>query len=701
MKDTHRLFFILLALFTSMASSEALAYDFAEKNDDGVTIYYNWANRDNMELEVTFNDSYSNLITIKIPSRVGSNKQYIVTKIGDKAFYDEHHRNLCKKLTSITIPNSVTSIGDYAFKGCSNLTSITIPNSVTSIGEFAFDECTRLISVTIPNSVTSIGNGAFYGCTSLPVENNIRYADTYLVEVVDKKQSTYQIKEGTRFIGNGTFSNCTSLTSIDFPNSMTSIGEGAFYNCLKLTSIVLPRRVKNIGSQAFMGCIKLSDVTNLATSPQKISNVFHVYGTLHILPGCKSAYRNADGWKFFTIVEDAETNTIPINDEICQRDGYVNLENVSPNDYNTIRSKFRTVRIDLSNGRGKTNDNNVSVVLHNLNTGSTDRRDNRIQTMAKSAGRQIRDDSSEDKDITIVGTLVPESDDLYEYTFSSNMEVYGIDNLADKSMVWLKLSSSPNDDIIFFADEQVKSICVANWDTNGDGELSYDEAAAVTDIENKFRKKIFTSFDELKYFTGLTSIRDYAFSNCIDMTSITFSKSVTNIGSYAFYNCNCLISITIPDCVTSIGNNAFNGCTRLTSITIPSSVTSIGNSAFSNCSSLTSIIIPNSVTSIGEKAFQGCSSLNNVTVPVDDYSDFCNNTIIKLINLKINKPVILIGKNGKEINDYIVPNNVTSIGEYAFSNCSSLVSTTISNSVTSIGNSAFSNCSSLTSITIP
>ncbi len=197
----------------------------------------------------------NNTGTIVIPASVTySGTTYSVTSIGEWAF------DGCTGLTSVTIGNSVTSIGDWAFHSCSSLTSVTIGNSVTSIGAWAFRDCSGLTSVTIGNGVTSIGLSAFYGCSSLPVVDNLRYADTYLVEAVDKSLSSYTIKKGTKWIGDFAFYDCSGLTSVTIPNSVTSIGEYAFPNC-SLTSVTIPNSVPSIGYGAFYDCSGLTSVT--------------------------------------------------------------------------------------------------------------------------------------------------------------------------------------------------------------------------------------------------------------------------------------------------------------------------------------------------------------------------------------------------------------------------------------------------------
>ena len=157
-----------------------------------------------------------------------------VTNIGEYAFRG------CSSLTSVAIPNSVTSIGHYAFKGCSSLISVTIPNSVTWIGGETFKGCSSLTSITIPNSVTSIGKEAFKGCSSL---------------------TSIAIPNSVTNIGGETFKGCSSLTSITIPNSVTSIGDSAFDGCKSLTSITIPNNVTSIGYSAFQGCSSLTSIT--------------------------------------------------------------------------------------------------------------------------------------------------------------------------------------------------------------------------------------------------------------------------------------------------------------------------------------------------------------------------------------------------------------------------------------------------------
>ena len=215
--------------------------------------------------------------------------------------------------------------------------------------------------------------------------------------------------------------------------------------------------------------------------------------------------------------------------------------------------------------------------------------------------------------------------------------------------------------------------------------------------------------------TCVASIGDHAFSDCSSLSNIVIPNSVTRIGEGAFFNCSSLSNIVIPNSVTSIEKGAFSSCRSLSDIVILDGVTSIGEGAFSGCSSLSDIVIPDSVTSIGDRAFWGCRSLKYISIPK---SVICLNGnpfygwIGKLECLSPNfiyEDDILYNKNKSKIisfrnqslESFIIPTCVTSIGDSAFSGCSSLSDIVIPDSVTSIGDSAFSDCSSLSDIVIP
>ena len=237
---------------------------------------------------------------------------------------------------------------------------------------------------------------------------------------------------------------------------------------------------------------------------------------------------------------------------------------------------------------------------------------------------------------------------------------------------------------------------------------------------------------------SVTSIGDRAFFRCGSLSDIVIPASVTSIGRTAFSGCGSLSSIVIPASVTSIGDGAFSGCGSLSSIVIPASVTSIGNRTFSGCGSLSSIVIPPSITSIGEGAFWGCGFLSSIVIPdsVTNIGNGAFNNCASLQYLSIPKSVICLNGNpfadwngrleclspnfiyeddvlfckgkskiisfrNKNIESYVIPSSVTSIGDWAFYGCDSLSEVVIPSSVTSIGDRAFAGCGSLSEVVIP
>ena len=283
--------------------------------------------------------------------------------------------------------------------------------------------------------------------------------------------------------------------------------------------------------------------------------------------------------------------------------------------------------------------------------------------------------------------------------------------LADGSVITVSKSaesSSGGEDtkIITFKDETVKNICVANWDINGDGELSRGEAARVTSIRKFFRGTDIKYFEELQYFTGIDEIGEEAFNQCYDLISIVIPDNVLWIEEYAFNDCTSLLEIVIPDYVTWIGTNAFSNCSGLKDITIGSNVSTIGSYAFMGCTSLENIIIPNCVRYLGASALKGCSELVNIVIS-DKIASIKNNTFSEcssLLDIVIPDSVTSIESSAfqgcSSLTEIVIPDNVTSIGSSAFEDCTNLTSVIMGIGVIGIGNFAFSDCSSLSSVTI-
>ena len=659
---------ILLTLLMIMTGTKTFAHDIAVPNSDGVTIYYNWVNSEKTEVSVSYYYDNGRIFysgEVVIPeSVVYEGKTYSVTSIGYEAFAN------CKKLTSVTIPNSVVSIDDYAFKRCESLKSITIPNSVTSIGIGAFSDCNKLASITIPSSVISIGRGTFDGTAwfvNLP--NGLVYAGSvaYKYKGEIPVNTNITIIDGTTQIADYAFSDCSGLTSIIIPNSVTTIGMYAFYGCSGLTSIIIPNGVTTIDMYTFTGCSGLTSFI--------IPNGVTTIG-LYAFSGCSGLTS--------IIIPNSVTNISSRAFSDCEKLSKVYFYPQTPPSIGS--SVFSSSSYIF-----------VSESIFDSYYFSSEWRKYNYQLHTK--------------EIDPV-----EIDGIYYY-------LYAMDPIAE-------VTSSPNKYIdkpkivipenITYENRDYKVKYIGDYAfSNCSSLISVTPQNSVTSIG----KSAFSNCNSLTSVSipeGITSIGDNAFSGCSSLTSVAIPNSVASIGVGVFAGCSSMISASIQNGITSIGENTFYGCSSLTSVAIPNSVTLIGKSAFCECSSLASISIPNSVISIGESAFFKCSSLTSVTIPSSVTTigsiafSYCN----KLSNVNIydivawcnidfgseySNPLIYAKHlfiNKEEITDLVIPDNVTTIKKYAFHNCAGLTSVSISNNVTSIGDQAFQNCLGLNKLSI-
>ena len=257
--------------------------------------------------------------------------------------------------------------------------------------------------------------------------------------------------------------------------------------------------------------------------------------------------------------------------------------------------------------------------------------------------------------------------------------------LADGTIITIAKFSSTEEDvnnsqIIQFEDAKVKAICVQNWDTNKDGELSHGEAAKVASIRKFFRGTTIQSFDEFQYFTGIDEIGVDAFKQCYDLINITIPNNVLWIEECAFAECSNLRVVNIPNRVTWIGQDAFR-LSGLTNIELGNSVSIIGDGAFYNCCNLLSVTMPDNVTHIGSQIFQECNNLQEIKLS--------NNLSVIRGNMFF---------SCKSLHSIIIPDNVISIENNAFYNCKNLTDVTIGNNVKSIRHDMFTGCGNLQTI---
>ena len=321
---------LILSVFFTISAS---AYDVEV---DG--IYYNIIKKGNV-VEVT-SGNYSG--DVKIPASISVNGvNYPVASIGEIAFANRNITSIdipnsvtsigesafasCSSLTSIDIPNSVTSIGGAAFAGCSNITSIDIPNSVTSINDCTFYKCSRLKSVTIPKSVTRIGDSAFSDCSSLTSFTIPNLVSSIGIEAFRGCSSllSITIPNSVTEIGHGAFWGCSSLTSVTIPNSISIIEYYVFIECRSLSSVTIPNSVYKIDYSAFGYCTELKDVFCYSeyiplTTTDAFTGSYIEYATLHVPASAIDAYKTTEPWSGFGTFKTLEGTETEVETKKCE-----------------------------------------------------------------------------------------------------------------------------------------------------------------------------------------------------------------------------------------------------------------------------------------------------------------------------------------------------------------------------------------------
>ena len=499
-------------------------------------------------------------------------------------------------------------------------------------------------SVTIKEGVTSVGGAAFYECDKL---------------------SDVVISDSVKSLGDSAFKYCKSLTSITIPKSVTRISDCAFAysgitsviipdsvtsvedevfsGCTGLTTVLIPDSVTSIGEHAFSGCSALESI-KLPDSVTKIG--FFAFS-------CCTALKNVDIPDSVTTLDDGTFEGCTSLTSAALSDSLTSISDFSFDGCTSLTSIYVP-------------DSVTSVGQHAFG-GCSALESIKLPDSVTKIGFCAFECCTALKNVYIPDSVTS----IGEWAFRSCTNLVSI-NVGANNKWYTSVEG------VLFSKDRKTLIC---YPVGKSGSYTIPHS--------------------------VTSIGDYAFEECITLTSVDIPDSVTSIGEYSFYNCTGLTSVGIPDSVTSIGYSAFSLCTGLISVTLGNGLTSISDGAFMSCVGLTSVDIPDNVTSIGNSAFSYCVGLTSVDIPdkVTTIEPCAFSGCTSLSSVNIGNNVMNIGEYAFSgciaLPNVTIGNAVTSIGKFAFYECSGLTNVKIGNSVTSIGRYAFECCTALKSFDVP
>ena len=530
------------------------------------TLYYTVTNETTKTCSVVSAKRYA-ITNATIPEKaILKGKEYTVTSIGELAFFN------CKGLTTVSIPNTVTSTGYRSFYGA-GLTSLTIPASLRTIGDCSF-EYNNFTTVEIPNSVQEMGRYAFNNC---------------------RKLTNVTIGNSIPAINNYAFRECTELESIILPPSVTSIGNYAFEGCTKLKSIYIGHRVDAIGKDAFLNTPALTDIFITAQTPPKTSAGDPFAGNysakLHLQNSASTAtlYAGKDFWEeFSTVVEMTQPTEMST--------------------YNHDNIYVQTPMKILFGSTGKSS--------FRLREGNSIKYITSLKPSGIDASKVFWKSSDPDR-VSVSFDGVIACDRLIENPVTVTAEsLYAGGPLLEVSISGCYPFTYNGQTLYYIVTSESNRSCAVASAAPGLSNVVIPETAEINGKEY-----------------AVTSIADYAFYNTKTTESVFIPNTVTSIGYRSFYGAG-LTSLTIPSSVIRINGAAFefnnfttveipnsvremahyvfNGCKELTNVKISNSVKLLGYNAFSQCTALESIVLPPSITEIGTNAFDGCTMLKTI-----------------------------------------------------------------------------------------
>lgn len=662
--------FRLLLLASAIATSlSAAAYDF-----EWAGIYYNITG--NNTVEVTYSDRDNNTYSgsVSIPETVTNNgTEYSVTKIGEYAFQGS-------AVTSVSMPECITSIGQYAcnecgsletvvlptnlddfsgwciFRNCRNLKNIAIPENVTEIPNGTFINCSSLAAITIPQGVSEIGSNAFYCCsslTSIEIPEGVEYLYEQVFYGCTALESV-KLPQNLLQIGNNCFYKCGALSDISLPSSIEIIAEGAFYNCENLASPTLPASLRTLGKSAFQYCRNITTIV----LPDGVAYIpglcFYGCSSLESVTIPESLTTLGDG--AFSSCQSLKAIKIP--SKVTAIPDYCffacsSLESV------TIPEGVTTI------GSGAFQSCNLNALT--------------LPSTITSIGNYAFGKNNNLQSIICSATIPPTlGDNAFSNGITPSIKV-PISSIAvyKQANGWKDFSNYYGGDVV----------------NNGITYRINEKDATITAAEATLTEANIPSVVE---FEGnqypVIKINDNVFAGNTNLTAVTLPAGLVEIGNDAFSGCKNLESVTLPESLKTLGDYAFSSCKSLRAVKIPSGVTTIPDHCFYGCSSLENVTISEGVTDIGIEAFLS-GNLKALTLPeslekIGGYA-FYNNPSLKSVNIPAK--VKTIGTQAFYncgLTDLVIQEGVQAIGDYAFYG-NSLQNLTLPSTITSIGNYTF------------
>ncbi len=671
---------------------------------------------------------YLSTSEITIPQTVNDGTQdYTVKKIGDSAFYGKSF------VTSVTFPSTLTTFGRYSFSR-TGLTSVVIPEGVTTLTFELFSYCDQLTSVTIPEGVTTMERGVFYeddllngvvlpstlttigyhafgrciGLTAITIPANVSIIDEYAFQYCSNLETVDLKPQTMTTIGRNAFDSCEKLTAFHVPEGITTLGQDVFYGCKAMQELSLPSTLTSIGYRTFYNCISLPSVT----IPEGVTTIgneaFHycklLGGDITLPAGLTSL-----GSYAFAGCENVESVTFLGNNDVTMP-GESQFSSMKKLKSVKLPDNLSTITTSMFFGCNQLQSIDLSRLPATV-----------ISPWAFRLCKALASVQLPPATATIGDQAFAYCENLTAISFPSTLKSIGNNAFDNNNLTSLQLNDGLE--------------TIGNYAFSGSKDLSASPVVipqSVTSIGGS----AFYNCDQMTSFTfpeSLSTLDTYVLAGCDNLQTVVFPRNMTTIPRSTCEGCKKLANVTLPENVVTIGLQAFYGATSLPAITLPATVKTIednafrdtnipsltlnegletiGASAFYNCDQLKTLNIPSTVKNIGNYAFYNCDSILTVTFPEDMTALTTIGTNLFAYNKQLTN--VTLPKTGMSsipnnmfqecdhLRNIQLPATITSIGDHAFYSCDSLQTIYIPDGVKSIGYETFCYCKGLRYVRLP